>query len=73
MSGRRELRFHGDEISYRIGIRYVVSLTWIREDAYRVELRYATQLGSGHPLYARSFADEDEAREQARELVSICR
>ncbi len=71
------LKFPGDSLIYTVKHgevpRYVVSLTWIRTDTYRVEVRYWAPMGVGHLLYEKGWADEALARNDARRAVDICK
>lgn len=70
------LEFHGHCLEYVVRHgdtpRYVVSLTWIRTDTYRVETRYWAPLGPGYLLYEKGFESEDLARADARRCVNVC-
>lgn len=64
------LAFHGDMISFRVGV-IEIAVICIRPDAaYRVSVRYAST-GAEDPQLSRSYPDEATARAVARRTTEV--
>jgi hypothetical protein len=69
-TGRVPFTFLGQEIHHQAG-QAIISITWIRGGAYRIEIRHRAPLGAGRLIDAVSYPDEDGARAEARRVARV--